>query len=148
MNELQTPNKSLVLVSDGQKALFLRNRGTARQVDLVVENTMTQSNPPTRELGTDKPGRRAGAGSARGAIEETDRHQQAEDRFAGEIADSLYKGAHEGAYDRLIIVASPTSLGVLRQRLHNEVTEKVIAEIPKTLTQHTVTDIQKILASP
>src|SRR5258708_40252693 len=50
------PHNSLVLVGDGQKALFLRNRGSALDVDLVVEQILEQDNPATREQGTDRPG--------------------------------------------------------------------------------------------
>src|SRR5713101_1903162 len=51
------PHDSLILVGDGQKALFLRNRGSAQHVDLVVERILERDNPPTREQGTDRPGR-------------------------------------------------------------------------------------------
>ena len=46
----------LVLVGDGQKALFLRNKGDAGRVQLVVEDIFERDNPATREQGTDRPG--------------------------------------------------------------------------------------------
>lgn len=57
MNEVNVPSGALVLVGDGRKALFLRNRGTPRNVDFVTERVLEQSNPPTRAQGTDRPGR-------------------------------------------------------------------------------------------
>ena len=43
-----------------------------------------RDNPPTREQGTDRPGRSsASVGVARSAMEETDWHDIAEERFAG-----------------------------------------------------------------
>ena len=45
-------HNSLILIGDGQKALFLRNRGNAQRVDLVVERIFD-----TREQATDRPGR-------------------------------------------------------------------------------------------
>src|SRR6267142_4654001 len=76
------PHNSLVLVGDGQKALFLRNRGNALDVDLVVERILEQDNPPTREQGTDRPGRStASLGVARSAMEEVDWHHLAKERF-------------------------------------------------------------------
>ncbi|MDP9198641.1 MAG: host attachment family protein [Pseudomonadota bacterium] len=38
--ELRIPSATLVVVADGNKALFLRNRGTAQVPDLVVEDKM------------------------------------------------------------------------------------------------------------
>ena len=44
-------HNALVLIGDGQKALFLRNKGTAQQVKLEVEQILEQDNPATREQG-------------------------------------------------------------------------------------------------
>jgi hypothetical protein len=44
------------------KELFiLRNRGNGVHVKLVVERILEHDNPPTREQGTDRPGRSIGA---------------------------------------------------------------------------------------
>ena len=59
---------SLILVGDGQKALFLRNRGNAQRVDLVVERIFEQDNPATRDQGTDRPGRSIASPDSRTAI--------------------------------------------------------------------------------
>ena len=45
-----------VLVGDGQKALFLCNKGNPHKVDLVAERILERDNPPTLEQGTDRPG--------------------------------------------------------------------------------------------
>ena len=144
--ELRIPSATLVVVADGNKALFLRNRGTAQVPDLVVEDTMQQDNPPDREQTSDRPGRRAGSPtSVRGAIEQTDRHDLEESRFSARLADRLYRDPPTGAFEHLILVAPPTALGQLRRHLHDSVSERVLGEIPKTLTQHGVADIQKVL---
>ena len=100
------PHNSLVLVSDGQKALFLRNRGNALRVDLVVERILEQDNPPNREQGTDRPGRStASLGVGRSAMEEVDWHHLAKERFAAELAEALYRHAHDNRFERLIVIA-------------------------------------------
>jgi protein required for attachment to host cells len=87
---MNIPNEALVLVGDGRKALFLRNHGTPASPNLVLEDEIEQDNPPTREQGTDRPGRKRGSdGVSRSAIEETDQHQRAEQRFAAPLADEL-----------------------------------------------------------
>lgn len=139
---------ALVLVGDGSKAMFLRNVGGVQHLKLSVERVLDQDNPPTREQGSDRPGRANGSdGWSRSALEETDWHQLAEDRFASEIASTLYRLAHAEQFKELIVIAPPKVLGKLRQSLHKEVTERIIAELPKELTVHTVPEIEKLLAA-
>ena len=141
-------HNALVLIGDGQKALFLRNKGTAHQVKLEVEQVLEQDNPATREQGTDRPGRsNASVGVARSAMEETDWHDIAEERFAGELADALYRHAHANLFDKLVIIAPPKILGNLRKAFHPEVAERVAAEIPKELTSHPVAEIERLVAA-
>ncbi|TPI44656.1 host attachment protein [Mesorhizobium sp. B2-9-1] len=133
-----------VVVADGEKALFLRNRGDSKFPNLEVVQEMEQDNPATREQGSGKPGRYSNEGP-RSAIEETDWHRLGKERFAVDIADRLYKLAHRGAFDAVVLIAPPQVLGEMRQKLHKEVCEKVQAEIPKTLTNHTIPDIENLL---
>jgi protein required for attachment to host cells len=143
----RVPHGALVLVGDGQKALFLRNKGHAQHVRLVVEQILERDNPPTREQGSDRPGRsNASVGVARSAMEETDWHDMAEERFACELADVLYRGAHANLFDRLVIIAPPKILGNLRKAFHPEVSERVAAEIPKELTSHPVAEIERLVS--
>jgi protein required for attachment to host cells len=109
---------------------------------------LEQQNPPTREQGTDSPGRFASPDRvSRSAVEQTDWHQLAEDRFAHEISSALYRMAHANAFRELILVAPPKVLGTLRESLHKEVAQRILAEIPKDLTTHPVRDIGRLLAS-
>jgi len=133
-----------VIVADGEKALFLRNQGDNKFPNLEVVHEMEQENPATREQGTDKPGRYGNEGP-RSAIEETDWHRLNKERFAVEIADRLYKLAHRGEFDEVVLIAPSRVLGEMRQKLHKEVGDKVQAEIPKTLTNHTISEIENVL---
>ncbi|MDX8465056.1 host attachment family protein [Mesorhizobium sp. VK23B] len=132
-----------VIVADGEKALFLRNEGDTKYPNLQVVQEMEQENPATREQGTDKPGRYAEG--PRSAIEETDWHRIGKERFADDIAERLYKLAHQGEFDEVVLIAPPRVLGEMRQKLHKEVCDRVKAEIPKTLTNHTIFEIEKLL---
>jgi protein required for attachment to host cells len=141
-------HNALILVGDGQKALFLRNRGNAQRLDLVVERILEQDNPATREQGSDRPGRAfASVGAARSAMEEADWHHIAKKRFAVELAEALYRHAHANHFDKLIIIAPPKVLGNLRKAFHAEVADRITAEIPKQLTSHPVSEIEKLLAA-
>lgn len=145
---MNIPKQALVVVGDGEKALFLRNAGSPQKLKLEVENVFAQNNPATHEQGTDKPGRTAAsAGTARSAMEQTDWHRLGEERFAAEIAAILYRLAHANTFEALVVVAPPKVLGNLRKAFHKEVVDRITAEVPKELTSHTVPDIERLLAA-
>ena len=136
-----------VLIADGAKALILENTGDRAHIQLTVVREMAQENPPTREQGTDAPGRSYEPGAiSRSAVEQTDWHRLAEERFAKDAAELLYKYAHQNRFKEIVLCAAPRILGELRKALHPEVADKVIGEIPKDLTNHPVDQIERHLA--
>jgi protein required for attachment to host cells len=144
---MNIPNDALVLVGDGRKALFLRNRGTPVTPRFEIESEFEQDNPPTREQGTDRPGRKHGSdGVSRSAIEETDQHQRAEQKFAVRIADRLYELAHANKYQALVMVAPPRMLGDLRAALHAEVAQRIVGEVSKDLLSHPLPEMTRLLS--
>ena len=147
MIQVRIPAGALVLLVDGRTARFLRNKGNALHVQLITERELEQENPPTREQGTDRPGRYPGPDRvSASAVEQTDWHQQAEMRFAVAIADILYGMAHGHAFNHLIVVAPPKVLGKLRKVLHPEVATRVVGEVPKELTSRSETELAKLLS--
>ena len=147
MTNVRIPAAALVLIADGTKARLLRNKGNALHVDFVTERELEQENPPTREQGTDKPGRYLGPDRvSRSAVEQTDWHRQAEERFAATIADLLYRMAHAHTFDHLVVIAPPKVLGNLRAAFHPEVATRVLAEVAKDLTSVPTHDLAKRLS--
>ena len=146
MGDIMLRHGIWVIVADGEKALFLRNDGDATYPNLQVVREIEQENPPTREQGVERPGRYSNRPSAhKSAFDEADWHRLGKTRFADEIAQRLYRMAHRGDFDELIIVAPPVVLGEMRKKLHSEVSDRVAAEVPKTLTNHVLADIEAIL---
>ena len=131
-----------VLVADGEKALFLENHGDAEDPNLRVRRKEEHHNPKTIEQAANRPGRMSDSQGNLSAFQDTDWHELEKDRFARDLADMLYERAHKGMFDRLVIVASPGVLGELRGTLHKEVADRVVAEIPKTLTNHPMHEIE------
>lgn len=139
-------NGSWVLVADGEKALFLENVGDAQDLHLQVVRKDEQENPSSTEQGTDRPGRKSdGPSGHRSAMDDTDWHELEKHRFAKSLADVLYKYAHKGRFDRIVVVAAPGVLGDLRGELHEEVQSRIIGEVPKTLTGHPIDEIEKLV---
>ncbi len=146
MSAVRLEHDTWVLVADGEKALFLRNEGDHEYPHLEVFREMHEENPPSREQGTDRPGRLHDATNIhRSAVQETDWHRIEKARFAKEISDRLYKMAHRGDFDRIVIVAPPVVLGEMRKELHKEVTSRVTAEVAKTLTNMPVDQMENVL---
>jgi protein required for attachment to host cells len=76
MTAVRIPYDALVLVGDGAKAIFYRNKGDAQHPNLIVEEVLAGDDQPTREQGTDQPGRASSTGASRSAaLGETDWHQ-------------------------------------------------------------------------
>ena len=137
---------TLIVVTDSEKALFIRNLTDHQDPNFEVVGEERQENPPDSVQAAGKPGRRADTGYGhRSALDETDWHELAKERFAKELSDILYAEAHKGAFERLVIAASPQVLGVLRNEMHKEVVDKIVSEISKTLTNHPIDKIEKIV---
>ena len=148
MQELWIAHDTWILVGDGRKALMLRNAGTPQQPSLEVLHVLEDDpNPPTSEHGTERPGRVKSHGSAtkRHALDQTDWHEIAEEKFAASVATRLNAAALEKRFEQLILVAPPPSLASLRKELDGHAQGRIVAEVAKDLTKHPVPEITRLL---
>ena len=126
-----------VVLVDGEKALICENTGTQRAPRLRLHAKMAQELEPNREMATDRPGRMPDNGrNQRSAMEETDFNRQAKERFVAEVAARVNRLAGKTEIGRMVVAAPPQLLSVLRDELDEGLRGRVIAELPKTLTQH------------
>ena len=141
-------NLALVLVTDGRKTLFFRNHGDVNQIDLRTEAHDERKDLSDGEMKTDAPGStHQSVGAGRSSYEETDFHQLEEDRWAKHAADDVNKRALANDFEALAIIAPPKTLGELRKQLHKEATRRVVCEIAKEMTGHTIADIEKLIVA-
>lgn len=139
-------HNALILVADGQKYLLLRNTGDFRKPALKVEASCERSGAPTRDMGSDRPGRVfSSASGTPSAVEQTDWHQQAEDRFAAEAAALLSCHAESDGGAEIVVVAPSRTLAELRRHYSRAVSARIVAEIDKDLTGHPVDEITAII---
>jgi protein required for attachment to host cells len=135
-----------VLIGDGQKALFLINRGDEKFPNLRCLSVEEHYHPPTRELGTDQPGRAfSSVGDIRSSVEEPDWHEIEEEHFAATIAGKINKAARAGSFDQLLIIAPPRILGDLRREFSKETEERIVGEVAKDYTNHPIGEIERLL---
>ena len=141
-------NLALVFVTDGRKTLLFRNHGDANQIDLRTEAHDERADAKDSDMKTDAAGSNAQSGGyGRPSYEETDFHQLEEDRWAKHAAEDVNKRALNNDFEALAIIAPPKTLGELRKQLHKEAARRVVCEIPKEMTGHTIADIEKLIVA-
>jgi protein required for attachment to host cells len=147
MAKIGLVNGLWVLVCDGQKALLFQNVGDRAYPKLETREAFAHPVPPTRELGTDEPGRVfKTAEGQRSAMEPTDFHRLEEERFLADIARRLDRFAGEHGIKKLVIAAPPRALGTLREHLPHHLRALIAAEIDKDYVAQPVYEIEKHLA--
>jgi len=134
-----------VLVTDGTRALVLRNEGDAAHPDLRTVRAYAHDNPPTRDQGSDKPGRTNDSMGRRSSMETPDWHQIAEDRFIDAMAQMMDRDLKAGDYETLIVVAPPIALGEYRKAVSHGVAKVTLLELDKDLTKHPNAEIAKLV---
>ncbi len=132
MIEKKVPHNALVVVADGTGARFFRNTAPAGKISLSAEGDLK----PHHLMSDGPAGKRPPESTAR----ETD-----EATFAKQLANELYRRAHKGDFEALVLIADPQTLGEIRPSLHKEVQARLVTELAKTLTHASAADIQKAL---
>lgn len=136
MSRLLLHNKAYVLVCDGSKALFYANVGDAQAISLEVVKTLVDHHPPTRELGTDRPGRSfESMSSSRSAVRQTDWHEAAEATFLRQAAEAFDEIVRTEHLRQAVVIAPARALGILRTHLSEEVRRILSAELARDLVK-------------
>ena len=139
-------SKHWVMVADKSKARIftIADPRGALLDEVVLEHPQAREREQT--LTSDRPGRSydsKGQGRhAMGTSVEPD--QQETIRFARQITDHVQAAHNEGRCDRLLLVAGPPLLGLLREPL-NTLTGLRMSEIEKNLGQYDAREIRKHL---
>ena len=132
------PTRTWVLIADGARARILENDGPGHGLTEVKGHEFEADHSATHELVSDRQGRSFSShGPGRSAIEtHSDPHRELKTSFARHLAEVLRHGLGQHAYDRLIIVATPVTLGNLRSFLSEDVRTTIIGEVAQDLTKH------------
>ncbi len=125
-----------IVVADGARAHIVKNEGPGKGLAAVMAHDFAAPHPPSRDFGADKPGRvfESSNGSRHSVEPRIDFHTYEKTRFAKDISEVLEKAAARKAYDRLVLVAPPKTLGVLRNALGPESRSRIRGELGKDLT--------------
>lgn len=138
------PRKTWVLIADGARARIFENTGIGTGLKPAQNFEFAKSHAPTREAGADRPGRGQvpGNGAHHAKPSKSDWHTFEKHLFAKELAETLTAAANQGAFDDLVLVAPPKTLGDLRQALDGRVADRVTSEVGKDLTHLTAHEME------
>jgi protein required for attachment to host cells len=142
---MQIAHDTIVMVADGEKLLLFRNEGDEK---FAVLKTVAHEEVPhaaTHEQGSDRPGHSvANAGQRRSSYEDTDWHDQDEQRFARHAAETLERAAGQSQAD-IVLIAAPRALGEMRKHIPARLSERIVAEIPKDMVRRETDDIVEVI---
>ena len=130
-----------VVVADEDKALVLKNTGTAAQPVLTLGLRMDTADLLTE---TQRAAREA-AHVGHFTTQPVDQHRLGGVILARAVVDHLERQRLAGAITRLIWVAPPQVLGALRDEAGKALQALVVAEFAKTFTGHSLPDMAKLL---
>lgn len=141
-----------VLVANASEARLFLNRGCNKGLELVKEMHHPDSRKKGVDLVADAPGRMQQSFSpgARPAMEPATQPKEVEaQRFAQELAQQLQSGRTGNQYDRLVLVAPPSFLGLLRDNLDGPTAGLILDTLNKDYTKsdgrELVTHLSKIM---
>jgi len=130
-----------LVVANSAKALFYRGVGPQGGLEKFHEMQNDEARMQNQELETDRPGRvKTPAGrSQRG---ETDPRGQSIEDFSVSVADYLETSRNQNKFQKLTLVAPPSFLGSLRNRLDSATENLVIETVTKNLVDQEVEAVQ------
>ena len=126
-----------ILVADASRARLFSTTGKLAAWSLHQEFSHPESTAKGRDITSDKPGRvqhRIADGNRSGMAPPTPPKEVEAKHFANELAAALEQAFGRNAYSRLVLVAPPHFLGMLRACLSSPVSKVVAASLDKDLT--------------
>ena len=125
-----------VLVADSGKARILhvkRKPPEFGEVQVLVSATQHQ---PSREIVSDASGRAFHVQGPSSHVKQprSDAHDRAEQQFSLMLVQKLEKAAELGAFDQLLIIADPKTLGRLRRQMSKSLASRISDELNLDLT--------------
>ncbi len=136
-----------VLVAEASQARIYSRQKKHSSLELVRQFAEPEARAREQDLYSDAPGR---AFDSKGA----GRHAMEPDHsgkdtllasFTRTIAEYLEEGRQKHRFDRLVLVAAPRILGVLRQRFSSATQRLVVAEFAKNMGSREVDEIAALI---
>lgn len=137
------PDRTLVLMADDAEARFLLNEGPG--TGLKEHACLMADQFPDLQIDyDDRAGRHTGGGSPGHSIDPRDTLEVLRrERFARHVAEALDQEWKQVRADRLVVVAPPKMLGLLRKALSGAAAAALAGDLAKNLLNTPATDLPK-----
>lgn len=142
LNEGGKSMKTWVVVADAARARVFDVEGKTKALVEIMDLSHPASLQHASDMASDAPGMSSvkGMPSKFGMEEIVSPKEEEAIRFAKQVAEALQAGLAD--YERLYLIAAPHFLGLLRKDLDQAVHAKIVKEIDKELTKHSLEDIR------
>jgi len=129
-------SKMWIVVADEAKARILSLDKLTEPLVEIKNFYSEEAKKRDQDIVSDKSGTSYdSSGQGRHSMgEKNEKKEQYGIRFAKEISDSLEKNRLLNTYTKLVIIAAPRFLGLLRKTFSKEVSEMISLEVDKDLT--------------
>jgi protein required for attachment to host cells len=125
------PTGTWVVVADGAQARLFTNVGTDTQLTLRQDELIGQGDLA------------GGPGDMPDDLVKLPEIGEA--AFARQLAHTINAAALKNRFEHIVLVADPQTLGRMRPLLHKETSARLVGELPKTLTNSPLEDIERAL---
>lgn len=126
------PVVTWIVLANARRAYVVANRGPGKGL-AAVEGNLWHAEPASEHADRAGVGHSI-AGPGVTAVEQGDSQHYADTKFAKEIVAHLAKALSRQRFDRLVIVAGPHMLGLMRDALTGPLNDVLIAEVSKDLS--------------
>jgi len=140
--------RTWIVIANGAHARITQNEGPGKGITAAINHEFAAPHAPAKAFVADRPGSypdRGALGTHR-FTPKTDRREHEKLLFAYDLACVIDEAAERKQFDRLVLVAPPTTLGRLRQAMRAKTRGLVTAEVAKDLTHVPLNVVPKHLA--
>ncbi len=137
------PVVTWVLLANARAARVLENKGMGKGLTALAGQAWSAdaARAPRDKAGVGH----SIAGPGVAAVEQPDLQKLNDAHFAKDLVEHLTKARQDTKFDRLILIAGPHMLGLLRQDLDTPLRAVLLGEIPKDLSNQPLADIENHL---
>jgi protein required for attachment to host cells len=137
-----------VVAADHARARVFQTESSSAPLEEIETLVHSEGKLHDRDLTTDLPGKvknPAGHGGGHAFEQETDPKKHEAGVFAGEIVHYLEQAHNANRFDRLIVIAEPAMLGLIRRHMPSPLNALVSLELDKNLAGMTAAEIRNHL---
>lgn len=133
---MKIPPRAVIALANGKRFVLMRNVGQAFEPRLepIGELDLELTNFSAGSRHQDQ----SGQGNGTTQLDEL--------AHGAAIAEWLNDKALKGKLGDLVVAADPKTLGQIRQHYHKEVSDRIVGELAKDLTNSPIADVERILA--